>query len=143
MIHDVPTGKARTPRASLVVERGTEGVESAISSHVRWHLCSCSARVATAQRGQIGDQRWGPLGAELKSSGTEPTGVGFVSRKSRWVPRFELLICALEILPPKHEHINPPPPPYQVPLAEWPRVVQRMAQGESLRKAREKLPSVV
>ena len=41
---------------------------------------------------------------------------------------------AVEIVPLKREHINPPPPPYKVPRAEWSRVVQRVAQGESLRQ---------
>ncbi|HEY7127847.1 MAG TPA: hypothetical protein VH540_28210 [Ktedonobacterales bacterium] len=37
-------------------------------------------------------------------------------------------------MPPKHKHSNPPPPPNKVPRAEWPRVVQRVAQSESLRQ---------
>jgi DNA invertase Pin-like site-specific DNA recombinase len=41
---------------------------------------------------------------------------------------------AVEMVPPKREHINPPPPSYKVPRAEWPHVVQRVAQGESLRQ---------
>jgi hypothetical protein len=43
-------------------------------------------------------------------------------------------MSAVEMVPPKHEHSNPPPPPYKVPRTEWPRVVQRVAQGASLRQ---------
>ena len=52
----------------------------------------------------------------------------------RWVPLTALLLSPLESIPPKHPHINPPPPPFKVPRDEWPRVVQRVAQGESLRQ---------
>ena len=38
------------------------------------------------------------------------------------------------MVPPKHPHANPPPPPFEIPRAEWPRVVQRVAQGESMRQ---------
>lgn len=50
------------------------------------------------------------------------------------MPLSELLLNDVVIVPPQHEHINPAPPPYKVPRAEWPRVVQRVAQGESLRQ---------
>ncbi len=52
----------------------------------------------------------------------------------RWVPQSVLLVSTVEIVSPKHPHVNPPPPPFKVPRTEWPRVVQRVAQGESLRQ---------
>jgi uncharacterized protein (DUF433 family) len=45
-----------------------------------------------------------------------------------------LLLSAVKSLPLKHPHVNPPPPPFKISRAEWPRVVQRVAQGESLRQ---------
>jgi DNA invertase Pin-like site-specific DNA recombinase len=50
------------------------------------------------------------------------------------VSLFKLLRSSVEIVSPKHPHVNPPPPLYKVPPTEWPRVVQRVAQGESLRQ---------
>jgi hypothetical protein len=61
----------------------------------------------------------------------------------RWVSQSAFLIDVVESLPPKHPHVNPPPPFFKVPRAEWPRVVQRIAQGESLRKARTQLSGVL
>jgi hypothetical protein len=52
----------------------------------------------------------------------------------KWVPLPALLLSSVEMVPPKHPHVNPPPPPFKIPHAEWPRVVQRVAQGESLRQ---------
>jgi hypothetical protein len=46
----------------------------------------------------------------------------------------KLLLSPVESIPPKHPHVNPPPPHFKVPRSEWPRVVQRVAQGESLRQ---------
>ncbi len=40
----------------------------------------------------------------------------------------------MESIPLKHPHVNPPPPPFKIPRADWPRVVQRVEQGESLRQ---------
>jgi Mor family transcriptional regulator len=40
----------------------------------------------------------------------------------------------MESVAPKHEHSNPPPQSLKVPRSEWSRVVQRVAQGESLRQ---------
>ena len=50
------------------------------------------------------------------------------------MPLEVLLPSAVEILPPKHPPVNPPPPPFKIPRAEWPRVVQHVAKGESLRQ---------
>jgi hypothetical protein len=44
------------------------------------------------------------------------------------------MLSPIESIPPKHLHVNPPPPPYKVQREEWSRVVQRVAQGESLRQ---------
>jgi hypothetical protein len=52
----------------------------------------------------------------------------------RWIPLAELLLSPKEILAPKHLHVNPPSPTFRVPCAEWSRIVQRVAQGESLRQ---------
>lgn len=51
-----------------------------------------------------------------------------------WVPQSALLLSAVKSIPPKHPHVNPPTPLYKVPRVEWPRIVQRVAQGESLRQ---------
>lgn len=37
-------------------------------------------------------------------------------------------------LPQKSRHVNPPIPLFKIPRAEWPQVVRRVAQGESLRQ---------
>ena len=34
----------------------------------------------------------------------------------------------------KPQHVNPPFPLFKIPRSEWPQVVQRVAQGESLRQ---------
>src|SRR5262245_32616225 len=53
-------------------------------------------------------------------------------------PTFPLLKTKLHIssvaLPlPQKQHVNPPVPLFKIPPAEWPIVLQRVAQGESLR----------
>ena len=35
---------------------------------------------------------------------------------------------------PQKQHVNPPIPLFKIPPAEWPSVLQRVAQGESLRQ---------
>lgn len=40
----------------------------------------------------------------------------------------------LEAHPAKPPHPNPPIPLFKIPTAQWPSVLQRIAQGESLRQ---------
>ena len=42
--------------------------------------------------------------------------------------------CGLEPPPAKPLHANPPIPLFKIPPAQWPIVLQRVAQGESLRQ---------
>ena len=35
---------------------------------------------------------------------------------------------------PQKQHVNPPIPLFKIPPAQWPTVLQRVAQGESLRQ---------
>ena len=35
---------------------------------------------------------------------------------------------------PQKQHVNPPIPLFKIPPAQWPSVLQRVAQGESLRQ---------
>jgi hypothetical protein len=57
---------------------GTEGVESGISSHVRWHLGSGFGTGATEQGGLIRNHGWGRLGTGLKAIGRNRRGFGSV-----------------------------------------------------------------
>ncbi len=52
----------------------------------------------------------------------------------RWVSLATLLLSSVESIPPKHRHVNPPPPAFKIPRSEWLRIVQQVAQGESLRQ---------
>jgi hypothetical protein len=75
----------KADRSSEVFACGTEGVESAISRHVRCHLGSGSATGATAQDGRIRDQvlfpARGQVGAGLKqASEADPTGMNTATR---------------------------------------------------------------
>lgn len=45
-----------------------------------------------------------------------------------------LLTGGLEAHPAKPPHPNPPIPLFKIPPAQWPAVLQRVAQGESLRQ---------
>ena len=45
-----------------------------------------------------------------------------------------LIPSGLEALPAKPPHTNPPIPLFKIPPAQWPIVLQRVAQGESLRQ---------
>jgi hypothetical protein len=45
-----------------------------------------------------------------------------------------LITGGLEPSPAKPPHINPPIPLFKIPPAQWPIVLQRVAQGESLRQ---------
>jgi DNA invertase Pin-like site-specific DNA recombinase len=38
------------------------------------------------------------------------------------------------LIPTKPKHVNPPIPLFKIPRSEWPQVVRRVAQGESLRQ---------
>ncbi len=49
------------------------------------------------------------------------------------VPPTALLTGSISIVPPTAHHINPPVPPLKIPRSAWHAVVQRAAQGESLR----------
>jgi hypothetical protein len=44
-----------------------------------------------------------------------------------------LLTGSVSIVPPIAQHVNPPIPPLKIPRSAWHTVVQRAAQGESLR----------
>src|SRR5689334_21608863 len=67
-----------------------------------------------------------PLGRNRRASGPRS-------------PTFQLLRTKLRTsgvalpLPQKH-HVNPPIPLFKIPPAQWPIVLQRVAQGESLRQ---------
>jgi hypothetical protein len=45
-----------------------------------------------------------------------------------------LRISSISLPLPQKQHVNPPIPLFKVPPAEWPSVLQRVAQGESLRQ---------
>jgi hypothetical protein len=49
------------------------------------------------------------------------------------VPSALLLADSITSIPPAVRHVNPPVPPLKVPRSAWHNVVQRAAQGESLR----------
>ena len=44
-----------------------------------------------------------------------------------------LLTSSISSIPPVAQHVNPPVPPLKIPRSTWHTVVQRAAQGESLR----------
>jgi hypothetical protein len=44
-----------------------------------------------------------------------------------------LLAGSISSIPPVAQHVNPPIPPLKIPRSAWHTVVQRAAQGESLR----------
>ena len=44
-----------------------------------------------------------------------------------------LLTASISSIPPQAHHVNPPVPPLKIPRSSWHTVVQRAAQGESLR----------
>ena len=44
-----------------------------------------------------------------------------------------LLTGSISSIPPAAQHVNPPVPPLKIPRSAWHSVVQRAAQGESLR----------
>ena len=45
-----------------------------------------------------------------------------------------LRISGVALPLPQKQHVNPPIPLFKIPPAEWPSVLQRVAQGESLRQ---------
>ena len=49
------------------------------------------------------------------------------------VPSTALLTGSISSIPPIARHANPPIPPLKIPRSAWHMVVQRAAQGESLR----------
>src|SRR5689334_12055343 len=49
------------------------------------------------------------------------------------VPSATLLTGSITSIPPQAHHVNPPIPPLKIPRSAWHIVVQRAAQGESLR----------
>ena len=49
------------------------------------------------------------------------------------VPSTTLLTGSINSIPPTAHHVNPPVPPLKIPRSAWHTVVQRAAQGESLR----------
>ena len=109
---------------------GTEGVESAISSHVRCHLGSGAA--AGEKGGRIRDHGWGRLGNGLKASWRNRRASIHLSPLAS-VPSALLLAGSISSIPPVAQHVNPPVPPLKIPRSAWHTVVQRAAQGESLR----------
>ena len=44
-----------------------------------------------------------------------------------------LLAGSISSIPPQAQHVNPPVPPLKIPRSVWHTVIQRAAQGESLR----------
>lgn len=91
--------------------RGTEEVESAI----------------------ISDQRLGPdvIWAEASNRWNRRVSVHLSPLAS--VPSTALLAGSISSIPPVAQHVNPPVPPLKIPRSAWHSVVQRAAQGESLR----------
>ena len=69
--------------------------------------------------------RRSPLGRNRRASGPRS-------------PTFQLLRTMLHsnvALPlPQKQHVNPPIPLFKIPPAQWPIVLQRVSQGESLRQ---------
>ncbi|HEY7420189.1 MAG TPA: hypothetical protein VH593_33740 [Ktedonobacteraceae bacterium] len=49
------------------------------------------------------------------------------------VPSGMLLAGSISSIPPIAHHVTPPVPPLKIPRSAWPTIVQRAAQGESLR----------
>jgi DNA invertase Pin-like site-specific DNA recombinase len=48
--------------------------------------------------------------------------------------RARLRISGVSLPLPQKQHVNPPIPLFKIPPAQWPTVLQRVAQGESLRQ---------
>jgi len=51
-----------------------------------------------------------------------------------WLFRARLRISSVALPLPQKQHVNPPTPLFKIPPSEWPSVLQRVAQGESLRQ---------
>ena len=116
---------------------GTEGVESAIAQH------SCGALIE-ARLSHIFMRN----AEQTKAAEHEPCCY-LTSKQASWrrnrrasgprSPTFPMLHTRLHIsgvtlpLPPK-QHVNPPIPLFKIPPAQWPSVLQQVAQGESLRQ---------
>lgn len=75
------------------------------------------------------------MAGELKQARAEPTGraSGLLSPASK-LRATALMQSGLEPPPTKPPHGNPPIPLFNIPPAHWPIVLQRVAQGESLRQ---------
>ncbi|HLW02760.1 MAG TPA: helix-turn-helix domain-containing protein [Ktedonobacterales bacterium] len=48
--------------------------------------------------------------------------------------RTKLRISGVALPLPQKQHVNPPIPLFKIPPTQWPIVLQRVAQGESLRQ---------
>ena len=51
-----------------------------------------------------------------------------------WLLRAKLHSSGVSLPLPHKQHVNPPTPLFKIPPSEWPSVLQRVAQGESLRQ---------
>jgi DNA-binding NarL/FixJ family response regulator len=88
---------------------GTEGVESAINA---WNLLASGLKAIGRNR-----QASNPLSPiEAHPLSTRPAS------------------SVSTLVPQKPKHVNPPIPLFTIPRSEWPQVVRRVAQGESLRQ---------
>jgi len=83
---------------------------------------------------RICDRRARPVGVWIKASWRQRNRRASIHLSPlASVPSAILLTGSISSIPPLARHVNPPVPPLKIPRSAWHSVVQRVAQGESLR----------
>lgn len=79
-------------------------------------------------------QRMGPPAIWAKASNQRNRRAPGQQSPTFRMLRTRLHISSIPFPLPHKQHVNPPIPLFKIPASEWPSVLQRVAQGESLRQ---------
>ena len=112
---------------------GTEVVDSAFDRGLLAPWADANEKKA-GRGGQIRDKHMRPVGDWSKASKRRNRRDSGPRSPAKTLSPAPLPPIGLEPPPAKPAHRHPPIPHFKIPPAQWPIVLQRVAQGESLRQ---------
>ena len=112
---------------------GTDVIESALdrTTHAAWAEVIKGGKGMKRSVPRTPYEAWWQADSSKKERNRRASGQ---LSPTFWILRTRLHISSVSPPLPQKQHINPPIPLFKIPPAEWPSVLQRVAQGESLRQ---------
>jgi hypothetical protein len=127
----------RGPRSLLLQEVGLRAEPKRSNPRSTEVLEPAGLRQAKDKRRyncRIRDRRMKPVGIWVEANNRRNRRASGPRSPTFPLLKTKLRISSVAFPLPQKQHVNPPIPLFKIPPAQWPTVLQRVAQGESLRQ---------